>query len=249
MLLYFINRFYAIRLFACLTTLGFIIGPVTAQTPFSLKTGREVGIFGGVGIGLGGAWYLNKKMPALTVSDINGLKVESVPGFERFVTRQFDLRAKTASDWSLYTGVAIPALLLLDAQIRNDAPVNATIIGEAMLLNLTVTSLMKDIVQRPRPFVYNPNAPMDWKLKKDARQSFFSGHTSMVAAATFSTASVWSAYHPDSKWKPLVWAGAAVLPITTGILRVKAGKHFITDVACGFLVGAVIGWVVPKWHK
>jgi membrane-associated phospholipid phosphatase len=138
---------------------------------------------------------------------------------------------------------------LLDKNIRSDAPTVALLVGESMLLDLALTDLCKEIVRRPRPFCYNPDAPLSEKLNRDARQSFFSGHTSFSAAATFSAARIWSDYHPDSGWKPVVWATAAAIPATVGFLRVKAGKHYLTDVLTGFVVGGACGLLVPHFHR
>jgi membrane-associated phospholipid phosphatase len=64
----------------------------------------------------------------------------------------------------------------------------------------------------------------------------------------FAAASMFSAYHPDSKWKPVVWTVAAILPAATAYYRVRGGKHFITDVATGYAMGALTGILIPRLH-
>jgi membrane-associated phospholipid phosphatase len=86
-------------------------------------------------------------------------------------------------------------------------------------------------------------------MERDARESFFSGHTSTTAAFAFSTAKIWSDHHVGSRWQPWVWVGAAAVPLTTGILRIRAGKHFPSDVLAGMAVGALCGWLVPELHR
>ena len=56
-------------------------------------------------------------------------------------------------------------------------------------------------------------------------------------------------FYPDSKAKPIIWTSAALIPAITGYLRVKAGRHFTSDVLVGFLVGAAVGWVIPELHR
>jgi membrane-associated phospholipid phosphatase len=122
--------------------------------------------------------------------------------------------------------------------------------AEAAMFSYGVVGITKASVLRPRPFLYQGSAaPLEEQLKPDARFSFFSGHTAFPATALFFGASVFSGYHPDSKLKPLVWTLAAVGPMMTGFLRIKAGKHFPTDVATGYVLGAGIGLLVPWLHR
>lgn len=46
-----------------------------------------------------------------------------------------------------------------------------------------------------------------------------------------------------------MWTGAAILPALTGITRVKAGKHYWTDVITGYAVGALVGTLTPLLHR
>jgi membrane-associated phospholipid phosphatase len=172
-----------------------------------------------------------------------------VPSFDRFVTKQYSGTARSISDWMLYVSPVIPLLLMADPAIRPHARQSLFLVGEALLVNTALNRLVKEIVLRPRPFTYNATVPIDPKLTKDARFSFYSGHTSAAASLAFSTATIWSDYHPGSKWKPLVWTGAAAFPAVVGWMRVKGGKHFLSDVVVGYGVGAVVGWLVPHLHK
>jgi len=56
-------------------------------------------------------------------------------------------------------------------------------------------------------------------------------------------------YHdlnPNSDFDPVIWTTAALIPAITGYLRVKGGKHFPTDVVVGYVVGALVGILVPR---
>ena len=220
-----------------------------AQNPYGTRWKNELLWTGGSTLGMGGSLLLHRHNQPFTPAQVATLDIGNVPRFERFATRQYSLSAKTASDVLLFSAVASPALLFLDKNIRQDAPTAVLLVGESMFLNLALTSLCKEIARRPRPYNYNPAVPLADKLTKDARQSFFSGHTSMSAAATFSAARIWLDYHPDSEWKPVVWAAAAAIPATVGFLRVKAGRHYLTDVLTGFAVGSACGLLVPHFHR
>ena len=63
-------------------------------------------------------------------------------------------------------------------------------------------------------------------------------------------AKVISDYHPElgrKKW--LVFAAAIIPPAIVGWYRIRALKHFPTDVLLGYLVGAAVGILVPELHK
>jgi len=92
-----------------------------------------------------------------------------------------------------------------------------------------LTSLTKRVTLRPRPLVYNELVPFSDKQQKNSRYAFFSGHASVSAANSIFAAKVFSDYFPDSKWKPIVWSAAILIPTSTAYLRVKAGKHYPTD--------------------
>lgn len=64
-------------------------------------------------------------------------------------------------------------------------------------------------------------------------------------------AKVVSDYHPNMKkgLKTVMWSGAVLIPATTAYLRVKAWRHFPTDVIAGYVTGALVGFVIPHLHK
>lgn len=218
--------------------------------PYRLKWQMEVPLtVGGAGGIVLGEW-LNRSKHVLTPDEIAALNVQDIkPRLDRFVTRLWEPKAQKASDVFLYGSAALPLLLLADAGMRRHTPKLALIGLETYLVNAAFTTLTKELVRRKRPFLYNPNAPMHKKTEPDATSSFFSGHTSATAAACFMTAKMYADYHPNSRYKPYIWAGAALLPAATAYLRVRGGKHYVTDVVTGYLVGAAVGILVPQLHK
>jgi membrane-associated phospholipid phosphatase len=229
--------------------LAILPGLAVAQQPYDLRWPREIAITTGSAAGIGASYLLQKRSPALSPEDVAALDPARIPRFDRYATRHFSAPAKKASDILLFSSVAIPALLLFDGDIRRDAGQVGVITLETMLMSTALTVLAKELVRRPRPFNHNAEAPLALKLQQDARRSFFSGHTSLSAAACFATAKIWSDYHPGSDWKPVVWATAAAIPATVGYLRMRAGKHYLSDVFTGFVVGSAVGMLVPQWHR
>lgn len=236
------------RLFLLVALLALQLS-VPAQSVYRLKWGREVAISGlGAGLWLG-AGPIGHRTASLTEKQIAELNISHISAFDRWAIRQNSASARRASDILLVTSPAWPSLLFLDREVRRQAPEVGIISGEAVLLTVGLTQMTKNVARRTRPYAYNPQVMLHEKQSHDARRSFFSGHTSVLATTTFVSAKIWTDTHPDSRLKPAVWAGAVALPLTMGLLRVRGGRHFPTDVLTGLVVGGAVGWLVPHLHK
>ena len=121
--------------------------------------------------------------------------------------------------------------------------------AESSLLCVGLTNTVKELVHRPRPYLYNPDVPASMHDPREDEVSFWSGHTANTAAITFSCASMVQRSDASSELKTATWIGAAVAPAAMGYLRVRAGRHFPTDVLTGYAVGALVGIVVPYFHR
>ena len=133
--------------------------------------------------------------------------------------------------------------------MRQDIKTVGVMYLETVLLANGIQRTVKNIVRRTPPLVYNPAAPLAEKLGRNARQSFFSGHTTTAFATAVFTGEVFRHYFPDSKLKPVVWAGSLGLATATSVLRYKAGKHYPTDLLAGAAFGSLVGWGIPKLHE
>lgn len=149
----------------------------------------------------------------------------------------------------MFSSLAIPFALLLDKSIRDHSGQSGVLYLETMAIASAGINLSKGLIRRPRPYVYNPSVTDSEKQKRDATNSFFSGHTTISAASTFFAAKVFSDSNSNSKWKPAVWIGAAVIPLATGYYRYRAGKHFPTDVLIAMCYGAMTGIIIPQLHR
>lgn len=240
-----ILRFFYVFLYVIL----FFSSPAEAQSPYLLNTSQELGI---AGASIGVLTYSRlqyKKLTPLKPEELELLKREDIFAIDRKATYNQSLFAKKTSDILLRSSIAVPFTMLLSQESRSDFGKSGVFTLQTILLNAALTDLTKVTVKRKRPFVYNEFTDVKRKLSKKARTSFYSGHTSAVASMYFLTAKLYSDYYPDSKWKPAVWSAAVLVPATTGLLRVKAGKHYFTDVLVGFVTGAAIGFLVPEIHK
>lgn len=215
-----------------------------------LKLRREMAIYGCSGIAAGGSLLAGRSNTGLTLSQLAALNPNKVPSFDRWSIGNYSHSAAVSSDVLLYGSMILPGILFLADPATRKSPFEpAVVLSEVFAVNFGLTSLTKELAQRTRPYAYDPLVPSDIRTQRDARRSFFSGHTSASAAMCFGYATIWSSYHPDSRLKPLVWTGAALIPAITGYMRVRAGEHFLSDVLVGYGTGALCGWLVARWHR
>ncbi len=222
------------------------------KSVYRYKLGLDIPI-GLISLGTGASsLILHKKKSALSCAAVKELNANDINVFDRGAVYQHSKAAAIASDVFQYTAMASPALLFIDKNIRKDWATVMPIWAETAALTTALTLFTKELSHRNRPYVYTEefkNNCNGTDASKNATSSFFSGHTSITAASTFFIAMVYSDYHPDSRWKPLIWTGAAILPALTAITRYKAGKHYWTDVITGYAVGALVGTLTPYLHR
>jgi membrane-associated phospholipid phosphatase len=97
---------------------------------------------------------------------------------------------------------------------------------------------------------YNPEVSMPDRTGIGKSNAFFSGHTSWSATSTFLLVKMYTDYHQIKGWKRIaLYTGAAVPPGMVGYYRMRAGKHFKTDVITGLLLGAACGIGIPELHR
>lgn len=104
----------------------------------------------------------------------------------------------------------------------------------------------------PRPYMYAESGDGKEKAEKakgEAYGSFFSGHaTAAFTVATF-TDQWFRAAYPNSPYQGIVRATAYSLAGLESALRVAAGKHFVSDVVVGALVGTGVSIGILEMHR
>ncbi|MCB0676279.1 MAG: phosphatase PAP2 family protein [Saprospiraceae bacterium] len=234
-----------------LLALFFLLGgrPVDAQSPYRIHWPQEAAYYAAGGASLGLGAYLRTRTPLFTTDELTTLDPHDINPFDRIATRWHSQAAHEASNYLWYGSHVLPFTLLAGREMREDFPTLVVLYSETVLINAGATLVTKYLFERPRPFVFDQITATDKKLTPNAKASFVSGHTSMTAANTFFVAKVFSDYHPDSPWKPVVWTAAASIPAVTGFLRVRGGRHYPTDVIGGYVLGGLIGYFVPHLHR
>jgi len=219
------------------------------QSPYKINWTKESIIFG-TGLGLSAlSLPLNDDINPLTIDEINDLNRNNVNGFDRRATFNYSTTEGKYSDILLAASMITPAFFAFSDKVTNDFVPVLTMYFETLMLSAAVPYVTKGVTQRVRPFAYNENALIEDKLTKNAKRSFFSGHTTISFAMAVFVSTVYSDYYPNSDWKPVVWAGSLALATTVGVLRYSSGSHFPTDIITGAVVGSAIGYLIPLIHR
>jgi len=235
-------------------SIGFVVGgPLAGQStfPYQLSSGVDYPLLGAGLLTTGFSYYLDRKTPALLEDELPLLQINAIPRIDRHVTRYYSPQAHQFSNVTALASMVAPFALFLDRHNRRDGNGGKLMLItlQGALLNAGLINLTKTSVRRPRPFVFNSNVPLEFKLRRDARYSFFSGHTAVSAFFAFTGAQMYHDLYPESSCRGVVWASAGVLPLLTGYGRMRAGKHYVTDILVGYGVGALIGVLIPRLHR
>ncbi len=113
----------------------------------------------------------------------------------------------------------------------------------AILGGLTLSSLLKYVINRPRPNVV-PH------LANVFTSSFPSGHSLMAATVYLTLALLLNHFLSQKRLKVYMLSLAVLLTLLVGCSRVYMGVHFPTDVLAGWSAGlawALTCWLVARW--
>ncbi|MHA6246533.1 phosphatase PAP2 family protein [Pontibacter sp. CAU 1760] len=241
------------RILAIFTLLTALAGHTIAQnndSPYktSLKVDAPI-IAAGMGLSLYGLTLMKDK-DGLTEQEALTQTKDDVNRFDRFSAGWHSESAKKISDIPFYGSFALaPALMLLDDEVRGKAGQVFVLYVETMAVTGALFTMTNGNVPRNRPLTYSEEVELSEKTRANAQNSFYAGHTAAAASATFFAAKVFHDFHPDSPARHAVWAAAAAIPAGVGYLRLRAGKHFLSDNLLGYAAGAAAGILVPQLHK
>jgi membrane-associated phospholipid phosphatase len=78
--------------------------------------------------------------------------------------------------------------------------------------------------------------------------SFYSGHAAISFAAATTGAYLLNTSDASPVAKNIAWGAGFGVAAMTAAMRVRAGKHFYSDVLVGSIVGVSVGFIVPALH-
>jgi len=204
------------------------------------------------GLVIGGALALGFGLSLIPMREHRALWQHEIFGdTDDPVHTSFSPRAAQISDGILAAAVAAPVVYLTGGTIEDADGDRLLIYGESLAINLAVFEGAKHLVQRPRPYLYSTSpavARYAADQGDDAYQSFYSGHAATAFCAATAGAYLVGASAGSSAQRALAWGGGFAAAAAAANLRVRAGKHFYSDVVIGGVVGLAIGYAVPALH-
>ena len=236
--------------FNCYFLLLLVAGQsIYSQSPYKISWKNDGWLIGGCAAAGIGALIVDRPASPLTLYEINRLSRSSIHWFDRSATYKYSTSASGASDLLAGLCLAAPLTLTFDEKIKSDFQIIALMYFETAMFAAVLPSYGKGIVERTRPFAYNPAVPVNEKTSPDARRSFFSRHTTLAFASAVFLSKVYDDYYPDSEWRPYVWTFSLLAASTVGYMRYESGSHFPSDILAGAVVGGVVGYIVPLLHR
>lgn len=167
------------------------------------------------------------------------------------VRDNFSQRANHLSDVLLVASLAAPAIYLTGNTIDDADGDRLMIYGQSLAINAALAQGAKRIVQRPRPYTYSKD-PAALRYARstgdDARMSFYSGHSAMSFGAAVTGAYLLGASSESKLARGVGWGVGLMAASSAATLRVRAGKHFYSDVVVGAAIGMAVGYIVPALH-
>jgi membrane-associated phospholipid phosphatase len=164
---------------------------------------------------------------------------------------QFSRTAAQLSDLMLAVSIATPAAYLTGSTVEDAAGDRLVLYGETLAVDLALVQIAKYLVQRPRPYLYN-HSPEAMKYAAaegdDGWTSFYSSHAAMSFGAAVAGAYLLSSSNANPTARAAAWGTGFALAAATSNLRVRAGRHFYSDVILGAIIGSAVGYAVPALH-
>ena len=198
-----------------------------------------------------------RNKPAISAIALIAVNPASVPPQDQIALKQNpDEREafRRLSDNVLRGIIMLPAIFLLDSRLRRDAGPLLMIYAWLHAITYTIYSyspLGPAFNNKYRPVVYYTAVPQAERSLGNNRNSRYSGHTGNAACAAFFMAKVYSDYHPE--WRPAVkrilYLLACLPPLLLGWLRIKALKHFPSDVLLATVIGGSCGVLITGLYN
>jgi membrane-associated phospholipid phosphatase len=190
-----------------------------------------------------GAFQLRAWIRPYCAKSVELCQAPLVPAWDRWSIGWSDPRADWLSFLTQDLAGALAVLIPFAYVLWRGLPRPRLLQDWALLLQATCwNGALKEtthaLTQRARPFVYGN--PLTEGVDVAHYTSFYSGHTSFAAVASMS---LYLALRRHGA-SPALLRAATVLGIAlttiTGLARILAGRHFLTDVVVAAFVGAAV---------
>jgi membrane-associated phospholipid phosphatase len=226
---------------SALLALGIAFDARAEAAPDRYRTNAYYGVHNGAIATLAAATI------ALTLMPLEGSGPDPCwfPGDFSVRGRQSTGAART-SDSLIAITIATPVAAAIGQGVTPRFLNMGVVYAETLSANLLVNALSKVIFRRPRPYTYrfldDSGANEDWYV------SFYSGHSSTAFSTAVAGSYLFAESAQNRTSRVVMWGAELTLASATAMLRVRAGKHYYSDVIVGMLMGVGIGIGVPVLH-
>ncbi len=201
--------------------------------------------------GVTGGLLITGALLSLIQVDRNHLWQSELLSLDEPVKRNFSIDAAHLSDITVNIAVVLPVATLFSGHFDRPYGDSMLLYAQALAGSFALNAVAKYTVQRPRPYNYSDDpAIRKWATEQggDSHVSFYSGHSAMSFTAAVAAATLLASHSDDYNARAVVWGVGLGLASFTAGMRVRAGRHYISDVAIGAVLGAGMGFAIPYLH-
>jgi membrane-associated phospholipid phosphatase len=173
------------------------------------------------------------------------------PSVDTSARRNFNNGAAQVSNLTGALSLALPLVGQFAAGFDPGLANALMMYAEAHAANLLLVTATKEIVRRPRPYTHSDEPAVQRFAREqgsEAYVSFYSGHASTAFTAAVAGSLLYAGRTRDPWSRHFMWGTEMLLAGTTAQLRVRAGRHYRTDIWVGSAVGTALGVAVPALH-
>jgi len=224
-----------------------ILFTLNAKSQFEMKPKTDLVLMPITVIGAAVGHSLTNNFETPQMSDYKDHSILDIPFFDKLNT---EFRGTYADISDILLGIQLisPAAYGFSDAFVNNLETFGMMYYQTMSLNYGLNATTKAIIARSRPLSYNENSTEEMLLDPDTNFSFYSGHSSTAfASAVFN--SIMLSEMPQNTLRD-VGIGLNLANATAiATLRVLAGKHFLSDVVVGAVIGSGIAYLITEVHR
>jgi membrane-associated phospholipid phosphatase len=172
--------------------------------------------------------------------------------FEQPVHNWHSPRIAGLSDGALLLALSAPLAFSSAQDGLGRRFVNSVVIhGESLAATNLLTALSKVTFRRARPYTHAANPELIPEMVRphsDRNLSFISGHSAMAFTSSTAGGLLFADGSSTESSRFAFWATELALATATASWRVRAARHYPSDVVMGALLGSAIGVLVPLAH-
>jgi membrane-associated phospholipid phosphatase len=198
--------------------------------------------------GLGSALFSQLLLQTPSAESLGTVDIATVNALDRLAVFGYSHALDVTSDVFQYATAAIPVTFAFLCPIDQAATIGVVYL-EALSWAFAAKNLLKVLVPRYRPYLYEPLPGGTGPSPHESTDSFPSGHATIAFTAAAFSLYTFQTYFPRSPYLLPVGLAGYGLAALTATFRVVSGMHFLTDVLAGALLGTAVGYVVPLLHR